>query len=143
MTPTSPAIRNLLIQKALALKLNVKIQVTGYSMTPTIMPGSTVTILPPDPTRPPAPGDIALVLSNPTQQPVLHRVIRSSQYLTTTQGDANLSPDPPTPNSSILGTTPPPSRHAPWRHWILRHPHIAHKLNNIVAKILQRLKKTP
>ena len=143
MTPTSPAIRNQLIQKALARNLYVKIQVTGYSMVPTIMPGATITIQPTCPSRPPIPGDIALVLTNPSQQPVLHRIIYATPYLTTTQGDSNLSPDPPTPNASILGIVPPPSRHAPWRQWILRHPTIAHKLNNLVAKLLQRLHKTP
>ncbi len=143
MTSSSPAIRNQLIQKALARNLHVKIQVTGYSMVPSIMPGSTVTIQPANSSRHPLPGDIALVLTNPSQQPVLHRIIYISPYLTTTQGDSNISPDPPTPNASIIGIIPSPSRHAPWRQWLLRHPTVAHKLNNIVAKILQRLRKTP
>jgi len=86
--------------ESLRLSGRLRLQVTGWSMLPTICPGDTLIIEPAD-ARAVSEGDIVLCARE--SRFVAHRIVATHADGTTTRGDAMRRTDPRVPDQNLLG----------------------------------------
>lgn len=141
-----------LILTALASGLNVRVRVSGLSMTPTLLPGERVTVRPLAQDEIPKVGAVACAAkgagSKSSAQLVVHRVVGHDDGLVVTQGDSNLRPDRAAARTEIVGIVT--TRHCRicrlslgdglWSRWMTGAAGgTAHRLNNLLACAMRRL----
>ncbi len=143
--------RTALILAALHSGLSVRIKVTGFSMSPSILPDSWIIVRPLRKSEIPAVGAVVLVrtdgFAHADTHFIAHRVLTATADYVTTQGDSNLVPDPTSPASDILGIVTCrfingrgcAMHNTLWRRWMVRHPKASHRVNNIIARVMRRL----
>ncbi len=142
--------RTALILAALDSGLSVRIKVTGFSMSPSILPDSWIIVRPLRESEIPPVGAVVLVRTDDFAHAdthfIAHRVIAATADYVTTQGDSNLVPDPASPASEILGVVACRflygrkcvMRNTLWRRWMVRHSRVSHRINNIIARAMRR-----
>lgn len=100
----------------------IRLRVSGWSMKPTIPPGSLVRV---EPNRPEAvpPFGTVILLELPEKRLLAHRLIDVRDGRLITKGDACKTEDPPHPMSSLIGrivaVESPRQRDLSTRRWML------------------------
>lgn len=152
MRPLDAELSHRLILTALESGLKVRIKISGFSMTPTLLPGEWVTVRPLAPGERPTVGSVACVAKDADgvdkARLVVHRVVGHDGDDVVTQGDSNMHPDRNSPRANIVGIVA--TRHSRacdfslgsglWSHWMTGAASgTAHGLNNIIAQAARKL----